>query len=61
MSRPPSAAQVTPPPRTRTPVHRVLRRVIAVAVGVCARLGAVRLVVPATAGTADEPPGVGGS
>ncbi|MEU3170018.1 hypothetical protein [Streptosporangium sp. NPDC006930] len=58
MLRPPSAAQVTPPQRTRAPLRRVLRRVIAVAVGVCALLGAVRLVVPATAGTADEPPGV---
>ncbi len=36
----------------------MLRRVLAVAVGVCALLGAVRLVVPATAGTTDEPPGV---
>ncbi len=37
---------------------RVLRRLVAVVIGVCALLGAVRLVVPATAGTADEPPGV---
>ncbi|MFB9679475.1 hypothetical protein [Streptosporangium vulgare] len=34
------------------------RRLVAVAVSVCALLGAVRLVVPATAGTTGEPPGV---
>ncbi|MEU8379503.1 hypothetical protein [Streptosporangium sp. NPDC048865] len=58
MLEPPSAAQATQPPGTRKPVRRMLRRAIAVAVTVCALLGAVRLVVPATAGTADEPPGV---
>jgi hypothetical protein len=37
---------------------RRLRRLVAVLVSVCALVGAVRLMVPATAGTDGEPPGV---
>ncbi|MGS2648417.1 hypothetical protein [Streptosporangium sp. LJ11] len=58
MLEPPSTAQVTPPPRTRPRAGRVLRRLVAVAVAVCALLGTVRLVAPATASTTGEPPGV---
>jgi hypothetical protein len=39
-------------------VLRWSRRLVAVAVSVCALVGAVRLVAPATSGTTGEPPGV---
>ncbi|MEV4515441.1 hypothetical protein AB0K00_41605 [Dactylosporangium sp. NPDC049525] len=39
-------------------VLRWLRRLVAVVVSLCALVGAVRLVVPATAGPTGEPPGV---
>ncbi|PRY44897.1 hypothetical protein [Umezawaea tangerina] len=43
---------------TARQVVRWSRRLLAVLVSACALLGAVRLVVPATAGTSDEPIGV---
>ncbi|WP_344281404.1 hypothetical protein [Streptomyces hebeiensis] len=48
-------------PGQRSAAHQVLRRsrlVVAIAVGVCALLGTVRLVAPATGGPDGEPPGV---
>lgn len=45
----------------RSPVRRALRwsrRLLAVVVGVCALVGAARLVLPATADATGEPPGV---
>ncbi|MDT5023815.1 MAG: hypothetical protein QOE61_241 [Micromonosporaceae bacterium] len=46
------------PPTTARRVLRWSRLLVAVVVSVCALLGAVRLVVPATAGTTGEPAGV---
>lgn len=45
------------PPSAGRRVLRWSRRLVAVLVSICALLGAVRLVVPATAGTDGEPPG----
>ncbi|WP_326635855.1 hypothetical protein OG884_22500 [Streptosporangium sp. NBC_01755] len=47
--------------KPRSTTRRVLRwarRLVAVVIGVCALVGAVRLVAPATAGTTEEPAGV---
>ncbi|MBC6459927.1 hypothetical protein [Actinomadura sp. HBU206391] len=46
-----------PPSRARR-VLRWSRRLVAVVVSVCALVGAVRLIAPATSGTTGEPPGV---
>jgi hypothetical protein len=46
------------PPSTAHRVLRCLPLLVAVLVSACALAGAVRLVVPATAGTTGEPPGV---
>ncbi|WP_199822058.1 hypothetical protein [Streptomyces sp. NRRL S-37] len=49
---------VTPTARGRRVVAHRLRLLAAVLVSLCALLGAVRLVVPATAGPDGEPPGI---
>jgi hypothetical protein len=57
MPAPPSTAREARRSTARE-VLRWSRRLVAVVVSVCALLGAVRLVVPATAGTTGEPAGV---
>ncbi|MPY52841.1 hypothetical protein [Streptomyces acidicola] len=52
-----SGGRPSPPPARRQVLRR-LHQLAAVLVSVCALLGAVRLVVPATADTDSEPPGV---
>ncbi|MBB5780626.1 hypothetical protein [Nonomuraea jabiensis] len=47
-----------PPPSAARRTWGRVRLVLAVVVSACALAGAVRLTVPATAGTSGEPPGV---